>query len=143
MEKIIKEDLIYRVYFKVIKAEYETKFFKGSNGVFGLGHNSWITGSTTLASFEVKPFESAIPVKKLKFFGEISGIGRGDNIAAYLHKEKIKDGKYEGLVPGRDGFYKKIYLPKYFKEEEKVSRIEKMSFDNIVSEIFDSGNINF
>lgn len=70
-----------------------------------------------------------IQTRTVEFFGEISGIGKGDLIKVYIHKYSLKKGKGTGLFLGGDKTYEWSYIERDFEPKEKTSKIEKLTFD--------------
>jgi hypothetical protein len=108
----LKEDEIVSGTFNVMEAEYGQKEIMGSNGVFGPGYNSWITGAIPKARFKV--FNGG-HTHFVEIYGNVSGIDSGDMIKVYYS---------QGSFLGENS------------KKGKVSKIEKIDKENRVRSTF-------
>ena len=137
MEFEDKESLIKIFPFKIIEANYFSRVLRDSNKVAGPGHSSWITGVIPYANFKVEG-DTIKEIKEIEFYGNISGIHKGDKIAAYLnlYKETSKSFECPGCVSTGGTDFKTVYLEREPESKEVVSKIEQIGFDGKVVATF-------
>ncbi len=132
-----KKELIIPLEFRIISVEYNLNSLSTSNGIFGPGYASNLTGIIPHLSLKVKGIGAENPISELIFFG-FSNLEKEDFIKAYIHKYEKKTG-LEVVNLSFDPDFKSnkdYYFERPFIKKEIVSKIEKLNSNEEVIATF-------